>query len=54
MSTTIEQNKDIIRRFFDAWTNRQPDAFEVGDLGQHDDTQSARSPSRLRGNATKE
>jgi ketosteroid isomerase-like protein len=28
MSTTTEQNKAIIRRFFDAWNGRQPDAFD--------------------------
>jgi steroid delta-isomerase-like uncharacterized protein len=28
MSTTIEQNKAVIRRFFDAWNSRQPDAFD--------------------------
>ena len=28
MTTTTEQNKAIIRRFFDAWNNRQPDAFD--------------------------
>jgi hypothetical protein len=28
MSTTTQQNKDIIRRFFDAWNSRQPDAFD--------------------------
>ncbi len=27
MSTTIEQNKAVIRRFFDAWNSRQPEAF---------------------------
>ena len=29
MSTTIEQNKAVIRRFFDAWNSRQPDAFDA-------------------------
>ena len=28
MSTTAEQNKAIIRRFFDAWNSRQPEAFD--------------------------
>src|SRR5215472_9498852 len=28
MSTTTEQNKTVIRRFFDAWNSRQPDAFD--------------------------
>jgi steroid delta-isomerase-like uncharacterized protein len=28
MSTTAEQNKTVIRRFLDAWNNRQPDAFD--------------------------
>lgn len=28
MSTTTEQNKAIIRRFFEAWNSRQPDAFD--------------------------
>ena len=28
MSTTTEQNKGIIRRFFDAWNSRQPEAFD--------------------------
>jgi ketosteroid isomerase-like protein len=28
MSTTIEQNKTVIRRFFDAWNSRQPDEFD--------------------------
>ena len=28
MSTTIEQNKDVIRRFFEAWNSRQPEAFD--------------------------
>ena len=28
MSTTTEQNKAIIRRFFDVWNSRQPDAFD--------------------------
>jgi steroid delta-isomerase-like uncharacterized protein len=28
VSTTTEKNKAIIRRFFDAWNNRQPDAFD--------------------------
>jgi ketosteroid isomerase-like protein len=28
ISTTIEQNKAMIRRFFDAWNGRQPDAFD--------------------------
>ena len=28
MSTTTEQNKAIIRRFFDAWNSRQPEAFD--------------------------
>jgi len=28
MSTTVEQNKAVIRRFFDAWNSRQPDAFD--------------------------
>ena len=27
MATTTEQNKGIIRRFFDAWNSRQPDVF---------------------------
>ena len=28
MTTLTEQNKVIIRRFFDAWNNRQPDVFD--------------------------
>jgi steroid delta-isomerase-like uncharacterized protein len=28
MSTTAEQNKVVIRHFFDAWNNRQPDKFD--------------------------
>jgi steroid delta-isomerase-like uncharacterized protein len=28
MSTTAEENKAIIRHFFDAWNKRQPDAFD--------------------------
>jgi len=28
MSRTTEQNKAVIRRFFDAWNSRQPDAFD--------------------------
>jgi ketosteroid isomerase-like protein len=28
MRTTTEQNKAVIRRFFDAWNSRQPDAFD--------------------------
>ena len=28
MNTTTEQNKALIRRFFDAWNSRQPDAFD--------------------------
>src|SRR6476620_5544018 len=28
MSTATEQNKMVIRRFFDAWNGRQPDAFD--------------------------
>ena len=28
MSTTTEQNKTVIRRFFEAWNSRQPDAFD--------------------------
>jgi hypothetical protein len=28
VSTTTEQNKTVIRRFFDAWNDRQPDAFD--------------------------
>jgi predicted ester cyclase len=28
MKTTTEQNKAVIRRFFDAWNSRQPDAFD--------------------------
>src|SRR5260370_24973245 len=28
MSTTTEQNKAVIRRFFDAWNSRQPDTFD--------------------------
>jgi steroid delta-isomerase-like uncharacterized protein len=28
MSTSTEQNKAIIRRFFDAWNGRQPEAFD--------------------------
>ena len=27
MSTTPKQNKTVIRRFFEAWNNRQPEAF---------------------------
>ncbi len=28
MSTAIEQNKAVILQFFDAWNNRQPEAFD--------------------------
>ncbi len=28
MSTTIDQNKAVIRRLLAAWNNRQPDAFD--------------------------
>lgn len=28
MNTMIEQNKAVIRRFFDAWNDREPDAFD--------------------------
>jgi predicted ester cyclase len=28
VNTTAEQNKAVIRRFFDAWNSRQPDAFD--------------------------
>jgi steroid delta-isomerase-like uncharacterized protein len=28
MSTTTEQNKTVIRGFFEAWNNRQPEAFD--------------------------
>jgi predicted ester cyclase len=28
VTTTTEQNKAIIRRFFDAWNSRQPDVFD--------------------------
>ena len=28
MSAAPEQNKAVIRRFFDAWNRRQPDAFD--------------------------
>jgi ketosteroid isomerase-like protein len=28
MNTTTEQNKAVIRRFFDAWNSWQPDAFD--------------------------
>ena len=28
MTTMTEQNKAIIRRFFDAWNSRQPDVFD--------------------------
>ena len=28
MSATTEQNKAVIRRFFDAWNSRQPDTFD--------------------------
>jgi steroid delta-isomerase-like uncharacterized protein len=28
VNTTTEQNKAVIRRFFDAWNSRQPDAFD--------------------------
>ena len=28
MSTTTEQNKAVIRRFLEAWNNRQPEAFD--------------------------
>ena len=27
MNTTTEQNKAVIRRFFEAWNSRQPEAF---------------------------
>jgi hypothetical protein len=29
MSTTMEQNRTVIRRFFQAWNNRQPEAFDA-------------------------
>jgi predicted ester cyclase len=28
VTTTTEQNKALIRRFFDAWNSRQPDMFD--------------------------
>ena len=28
MNTTTEQNKAVIRRFFEAWNSRQPEAFD--------------------------
>jgi steroid delta-isomerase-like uncharacterized protein len=28
VTTTTEQNKALIRRFFDAWNSRQPDVFD--------------------------
>ena len=28
MSTTTEQNKAVIKRFLEAWNNREPDAFD--------------------------
>ena len=28
MSTTPEQNKAVIKRFLEAWNNREPDAFD--------------------------
>jgi steroid delta-isomerase-like uncharacterized protein len=28
MSTTTEQNKAVIRRFFEAWNSRRPEAFD--------------------------
>ena len=28
MSTATEQNKTVIRRFLDAWNNRQPEVFD--------------------------
>ena len=28
MNTTTEQNKAVIRHFFDAWNSRQADAFD--------------------------
>jgi hypothetical protein len=28
MSTAIEQNKVVIRRFIDAWNSRQPEALD--------------------------
>lgn len=28
MSTTTEQNKTVIRRFLEAWNNRQPELFD--------------------------
>jgi hypothetical protein len=28
MSTMTEQNKTVIRRFLEAWNNRQPEAFD--------------------------
>jgi hypothetical protein len=28
VTATTEQNKAIIRRFFDAWNSRQPDVFD--------------------------
>jgi steroid delta-isomerase-like uncharacterized protein len=34
MNTTAEQNKTVIRRFLEAWNNRQPEAFD--DLIAHD------------------
>jgi ketosteroid isomerase-like protein len=28
MNATPDQNKALIRQFFDAWNNRRPDAFD--------------------------
>ena len=28
MSTTTEQNKAVIRRFLEAWNNREPEVFD--------------------------
>jgi steroid delta-isomerase-like uncharacterized protein len=38
MSTTTEQDQAVIQRFFDAWNNRKPEAFDelvVSDVVRH-------------------
>ena len=44
MTTTTEQNKAIIRRFFDAWNSPQPDVFDslmASDVVRHCDATPA-------------
>lgn len=38
MGTTTERNKTVIQRFFEAWNNRQPEAFDeliAPDVARH-------------------